>query len=149
MRGVVHIRISACSWRKKSAAVQAVAGAAEEGGITAKGWGVFEAGVEACEQVAVEFSGGGREMVVHPEAILMCQHEAGAAEVCEMTGDLGLGEIENADQVADAELAGAEEGEDAQAGRVGKSAEEGFRSGHRELPYIRSGKYSGEDSKEQ
>lgn len=55
--------------------------------------------------------------------------EAGAPEVGEMARHERLGQLEDVDQVAHAELAGGEQVQDPQPGRVGESAEERFEIG--------------------
>jgi hypothetical protein len=71
----------------------------------------------------VEFAGGRGEAVVHPEAVFAGFDEAGAAEVGEVAGDLGLGGVNDADEVADAGFAGLKKVEDTEASAVGEGSE--------------------------
>jgi hypothetical protein len=65
------------------------------------------------------------EAVVHPLPFPAGGDDAGFAEICEVAGDLGLALAEDFDEVADAELATGDEVEQAQAGGIGESGEEG------------------------
>src|SRR3954463_7703558 len=97
----------------------------QSGGVAGEFGDVAEAAGEALEELGVEPGAGGGEAVVAPEACLAGLDEAGAAEVGEVAGGLGLGDAEDGDDIADAELAAAaEHGGDAEAGAVGEGAEE-------------------------
>jgi hypothetical protein len=100
------------------------AGVAEAGEIAlhllAGGEG-FESGVEDGEGGGVV---GGLDAIVHPLAFAASVDDACAAEVGEVAGDLGLGLLEDFDEVADADLAVIHEVEQTEAGGVGEGCEE-------------------------
>ena len=52
--------------------------------------------------------------------------ESGAPQIGEMTGYGGLSQAQHADDIADAELAGGEDVQDADTGRVGETLEQGI-----------------------
>ena len=79
--------------------------------------------------LAEEAGDDGRERgvdpVVHPLAVPPGEHQAAAAKVSQMAGDLGLALRENFDEVADADLTAMHQVQQAQAGSVGKRGKHG------------------------
>lgn len=63
------------------------------------------------------------DAVVHPLAFAACADDAGAAQVGEVAGNLGLALVENLNEVTDADFAVAHEIKQAQAGAVAERGE--------------------------
>lgn len=82
-----------------------------------------EAGANAVEQVRVHGMRGRGEPVMRELPFTLRLDEPHAAQVREMTGNCGLGELEDLDDVADAQLARREHAQNANTSRVGKSLE--------------------------
>lgn len=89
-----------------------------------------------------------RQAVVHPHPLAAVLHQSGMAQGGEVAGDGGLGEIEDAHQVADAQLPFLEKGEEAQAGLLGEGLEEAGCRFHGIL-YIRMYGWSQEGKRDQ
>ena len=105
-------------------ALRLAAGVAETGEV---GLHLF-AGVEGFERRVEDGAGGGvgggLDAVVHPLAFAAGCDDAGAAEVGEMAGDLGLRLFEDFDEVTHADLAAIHKVEQTETGGIGEGCEE-------------------------
>lgn len=77
-------------------------------------------------------SGCGQAIVIEPGAAPYLDQLA-PAEVAQVAGDGRLGQVQDADEIADAEFAGGEQVEKADAGRIGDAAEDGVNVGQVEV----------------
>jgi hypothetical protein len=85
---------------------------------------------EGCAQFVEDYGdvvvGWLREAIVRPFAVAAGGDEAGAAKICEVTGDFGLVGVQNRNAGTDAEFVVAQQVDQAQARRVSESFEESF-----------------------
>jgi hypothetical protein len=135
--------------------------AAAAGGIAARGPAdlrsifrelrdIVETTAKAFEKLLVKRCRGIRERVVLPETFFTSFDKSRAAEVSEVAGNLGLRDAKHTNEIADAELSGAQKIEDAQAGAVGEGPEEKVYAGLLSTCFhIRLGDYSRQGSENQ
>jgi hypothetical protein len=89
---------------------------------------LVEAGAQTSQQMAVKAGGGWRQGVVAPQAPLADRHELGLAKVSQVAGGGRLRDADDLYQIADAQLSGLEQAQDAEPGGVGEGTELGVGS---------------------
>ena len=98
--------------------------------------------LQAIDEASVEFSFRPRERIMLPQPISPDLDKPGVAQIGQMPRHLGLGQLQNIVNIADAELPPRQHMQDAQAGLIGKTLKHAIYSGMGNHLYIRLGVYS-------
>lgn len=75
---------------------------------------------ETLQQHRMRLAMRGRQAVVHPQAVFPGNHQPGPAQIGEVPGGGGLRNVQDVNEVADAQFAALQQIEDPQPGAVGK-----------------------------